>query len=48
MNYSGARLKKFESGWFELYGPGVPDTDRCHTGQSGAPFLSTLKFLSLL
>jgi hypothetical protein len=45
MNYSGGRLEKTESGWFELYGPGTPDTVRWHTGQSGALFLSTLKFL---
>jgi hypothetical protein len=32
VNYSGARLKKSESGWFELYGPGAPDTVRWHTG----------------
>jgi hypothetical protein len=48
MNYSGARLEKPESGWFELYGPGAPDTVRWHSGLSGAPFLSTLWFLLLL
>jgi hypothetical protein len=48
VNYSGARLEKPESGWFELYGPGAPDTVRWHTGLSGAPFLSTLWFLLLL
>jgi hypothetical protein len=41
VNYSGARLKKPESGWFELYGPGAPDTIRCavpqHTQVSFAP-----------
>jgi hypothetical protein len=26
VNYSGARPQKPESGWFELYGPGAPDT----------------------
>jgi hypothetical protein len=29
VNYSGARIEKPESGWFELYGPGAPDTVRC-------------------
>jgi hypothetical protein len=48
VNYSGGRLEKPESGWFELYGPGTLDTVRWHTGQSGAPFLSTLWFLFLL
>jgi hypothetical protein len=48
VNYSGARLKKPKSGWFELYGPGALDTVRWHNGQSGAPFISTLKFLLLL
>jgi hypothetical protein len=48
VNYSGARLQKPESGWFELYGPGAPNTVRWHTRQSGAPFLSTLWFLLLL
>jgi hypothetical protein len=28
----------------ELYGHGAPDTIWWHTGQSGAPFFSTLKF----
>jgi hypothetical protein len=45
VNYSGVRLKKPESGWFELYGLGAPDTVRWHTGQSGASFLNTPKFL---
>jgi hypothetical protein len=47
VNYGGARLKKTESGWFELYGPGAPDTVRWCTRQSGVPFLRTLKFLLL-
>jgi hypothetical protein len=29
VNYSGVRLRFLESGWFELYGPGAPDTVRC-------------------
>jgi hypothetical protein len=28
VNYSRGRLEKPESGWFELYGPGTPDTVR--------------------
>jgi hypothetical protein len=41
VNYSGARLEKSESGWFELYGPSALDTVRCaisqHTQVSFAP-----------
>jgi hypothetical protein len=48
VNYSGVRLQKPESGWFEFYGPGALDPVRWHTGQSVASFLSTLKFLLLL
>jgi hypothetical protein len=48
VNYSGVRLEKPKSGWFELYGPGAPDTVRWHTRQSGAPFLNTIWLLLLL
>jgi hypothetical protein len=30
----------------KLYGPGSPNTVPWHTGQSGAPFFSTLKFFA--
>jgi hypothetical protein len=26
MNYSGGRLENPESSWFELFGPGTPDS----------------------
>jgi hypothetical protein len=42
--FSGVCLEKPESGWFELDGPCRPNTVQWHTGQSGAPFLSTLGF----
>jgi hypothetical protein len=29
MNYSGVRVAKPENCWFELYGPGAPDTAMC-------------------
>jgi hypothetical protein len=45
MNYSGTRPGIPESGWFGVVRLGAPDTVRWHTGQSGAPFYSTLKFL---
>jgi hypothetical protein len=45
MNYSGARPGIPESGWFITVRSGAPDTIRWHTGQSGAPFFSTLKFI---
>jgi hypothetical protein len=48
VNYSEVRLEKPESGWFELYGPGAPDTVQWHTGQSGVPVHSTLMFFLLL
>jgi hypothetical protein len=46
VNHSGARPRIPESGWFGLVRHGAPDTVRWHTGQSGAPILSTLKFFA--
>jgi hypothetical protein len=40
--------KRGPNSWFELYGPGAPDTVRWRTGQSGAPVHNTLKSLLLL
>jgi hypothetical protein len=46
VNYSGVLPGIPKSGWFGLVRPGAPDTVRWHTGQFGAPILSTLKFFA--
>jgi hypothetical protein len=43
VNYSEARPRIPESDWFGVIRPGAPDTVRWYTGQSGAPFFSTLE-----
>jgi hypothetical protein len=37
VNYSGAASHFPEGGKLSFEFPGLPDTVRCHTGQSGAP-----------
>jgi hypothetical protein len=46
VNYSGAPLDFPEGEEFSVKSPGAPDTDRWHTGLSGAPDQGTL-WLSL-
>jgi hypothetical protein len=48
VNYSGAASEKPEAEEFGVVWPGAPDTVRWHTGQSGAPDQSALRFLLLL
>jgi hypothetical protein len=43
LNYSGAPLVFPEGEEFSVKSPGAPDTDRWHTGQSGAPDQGTLR-----
>jgi hypothetical protein len=44
VNYSGAAPGKPEAEEFKLIHPVAPDTVQWHTGQSGAPDQSTLRF----
>jgi hypothetical protein len=43
VNYSGAASRIPEGEQFRVGFPGVPDTVRWHTGQSGAPVQGTLR-----
>jgi hypothetical protein len=43
VNYSGVALRIPEGEQFGVGVPGVPDTVRWHTGQSGAPDQGTLR-----
>jgi hypothetical protein len=43
VNYSGGQLQKPKGGKFGVDLPGAPDTDRWHTGQSGAPDQGSLR-----
>jgi hypothetical protein len=45
VNYSGAVPEKPEGEELKSIDPGAPDTVRWHTGQFGAPYQGSLRFL---